>query len=66
MSVYTEMGYKNRRDYLNSLAEEFGLSKNVVYGVASVLGPNEDFDGLVTHLEDFSESSEHDCEFFGE
>lgn len=49
MSVYEENGYKNRQDYLDSLADEYG---NRVYIIADLLGPTEDFDGLVTSLED--------------
>lgn len=55
MSIYTENGYKSRKEYLNSLAEEFGIDKNTVYMLASMLGPTEDFDGLVTSLEDYAE-----------
>ena len=52
MSIYIENGYESRKDYLNSLAEEFGLSKSLVYSIASMLGESEDFDGLLTTLED--------------
>lgn len=49
MSVYTDNGYANRREYLKSLAEDYG---DAVYILAELLGPDEDFDGLVTDLED--------------
>ena len=52
MSIYTENGYKNRRDYLDSMAEEFGVDRETVYALASVLGSSEDFDGLICELED--------------
>ena len=52
MSVYTDKGYKNRRDYLESLADEFGVDVTTVFELASVLGANEDFDGLIVELED--------------
>ena len=52
MSVYREMGYESRRDYLESLAAEMDIDVNIVFTLASMLGPNEDFDGLVTSLED--------------
>ena len=55
MSIYTDQGYESRKDYLNSLAEDFGLPRDTVYMAATMLGPNEDFDGLVTTLEDESE-----------
>jgi hypothetical protein len=52
MNSYQENGYTSRRDYLDSLAEDFGIDKQTVYSLASLLGSNEDFDGLVTALED--------------
>ena len=52
MSIYTEEGYKNRRDYLDTLAADFGLPTATVYALAGILGPSEDFDGLVMALED--------------
>jgi hypothetical protein len=52
MSIYTEEGYTSRRDYLDSLAEDYGLDKQTVYTLASILGSSEDFDGLITALED--------------
>lgn len=54
MSIYTDEGYKNRKEYLESLAEEYGISIENVYMAADMLGPNEDFDGLITTLEDMS------------
>jgi hypothetical protein len=53
VSIYTEHGYENRRDYLQSLADEHGVELTVVYTLASLMGPTEDFDGLVTELEDY-------------
>ena len=55
MNIYVEQGYESRKDYLNSLAEEFGLDKSTVYSIASLLGSSEDFDGLLTTLEDAAE-----------
>lgn len=55
MNEYQEQGYKNRRDYLNSLAEDFGIDKSTVYMIASMLGESEDFDGLIVALEDAAE-----------
>ena len=54
MSIYTDHGYKSRREYLDSLAEDMGTDRETVYTLASILGPNEDFDGLVTALEDLA------------
>jgi len=52
MNIYVENGYLNRRDYLTNLAEDFNLPIDVVLDMASMLGPNEDFDGLICELED--------------
>jgi len=42
-----------RKEYLNGLAEDFGIDKHTVYTLASMLGENEDYDGLVVALEDY-------------
>lgn len=53
--VYLENGYGSREDYLKNLAEDFDVSLNTVYMLASMPGPDEDFDGLVSELEDAAE-----------
>ena len=53
MNEYQANGYANRRAYLESLCEEY--DRTIVYALAGVLGASEDFDGLVTTLEDYSE-----------
>jgi len=53
LNEYQLNGFKDRREYLESLCEEY--DRLIVYSLASVLGPNEDFDGLITSLEDYSE-----------
>ena len=53
MSIYTDNGYESRRDYLENLADEFELPLKVVLSIAAMLGPSEDFDGLVSSLEDY-------------
>jgi hypothetical protein len=57
MSIYTDNGYESRRDYLTQLAEDYGVDIDTVLMMASMLGPNDDFDGLVTHIEDIAEES---------
>lgn len=52
MSIYTDNGYQDRADYLRGLAEDTGIPLDMVEVAADILGPNEDFDGLVTTLED--------------
>lgn len=54
-NVYQENGFENRKEYLKFLADEYGVSLSDVLMIASTLGPNEDFDGLVTSLQDFVE-----------
>ena len=52
-NVYKANGYEDREDYLSCLAEDYGLSlEEVVRPLAELLGPDEDFDGLVSSLED--------------
>ena len=47
---YLEDGFKSRSEYINYLKSEYGaLQVNVLL---SVLPPSEDFDGLITELED--------------
>lgn len=55
MNIYQENGYKNRKDYLESLAEDYNISFLTVVSLADILGPTEDFDGLITALEDIEE-----------
>lgn len=49
MSIYTDNGYANRKEYLDCLREEYG---NLVDILITVLPASEDFDGLVTELDD--------------
>ena len=57
MSVYTENGYANRREYLDELREDFGGLVDILTGV---LPASEDFDGLITALEDAMDSGEYE------
>lgn len=52
MNMYVEQGYKSRKDYLANLAEEYLVPLETVELLADTLGENEDFDQLVTVLED--------------
>ena len=52
-NVYQENGFNSRREYLEDLADNMGMDSSVVFMLADLLGPNEDFDGLVTSLEDY-------------
>lgn len=51
--IYVSKGYKNRKAYLKSLAEEYGVDFRTVNIIANTLGKNEDFDGLISSLEDY-------------
>ena len=51
-NIYQENGYKNRKDYLKCLSENYGIDLDVVYTLANILGEQEDFDGLVAELSD--------------
>jgi hypothetical protein len=53
MNAYTANGYTDRADYLETLCDEY--PPEAVHTLADLLGPDEDFDGLVTSLEDFAE-----------
>jgi hypothetical protein len=55
MNVYIENGYENRQDYLECMADESGISIDEVLMMADLLGESEDFDGLVSMVEDFSD-----------
>jgi hypothetical protein len=57
MSVYTENGYANRREYLDELREEYGGLVDILTGVFPA---SEDFDGLLTALEDAMDSGEYE------
>lgn len=54
-NIYQRNGYRNRTDYLESLAEEYSIDMDTVNMLADLLGPNEDFDGLVTEIQDITE-----------
>ena len=51
-NIYQENGYADRDDYLTCLSEDYDVSIEDVYSLAEILGENEDFDGLVSALED--------------
>lgn len=50
-STYQDHGYTDRADYVQGLVNDHGI--DAVRAIYSVLGPEEDFDGVVTGLEDF-------------
>lgn len=54
-SIYMQLGYTSRRDYLRFMSDDYGVPLETVYALASILGPIEDFDGLINALEDAAE-----------
>jgi hypothetical protein len=53
--VYISNGYKNRDEYLDNLADDRGIDRVAVDMIADMLGESEDFDGLVSALDDFED-----------
>lgn len=53
---YTSRGYEDREHYLNSIAEEYGVSECFVHNMAQILGPSEDFTGLVAVLDNHAQN----------
>jgi hypothetical protein len=52
---YKSAGYKDRNDYLSCMADDYGVNEDVVIALASTLGPGEDFDGLISALDDMED-----------
>lgn len=55
MTIYEENGFTSRKEYLESLAEDYDMDYEDVEMLAATLGATEDFDGLLTALEDYCE-----------
>lgn len=55
MTIYEENGFTSRKEYLESLAEDYDMDYEDVEMLATTLGATEDFDGLLTALEDYCE-----------
>lgn len=55
LNKYQLNGYHDRRDYLASLAEEWGLEFQEVLDAALLLGQEEDFDALPMVISDIAE-----------
>lgn len=51
-NVYQQHGCEDRKDYLQSVAAENDVDLMVVYELADMLGPSEDFDGLISAVQD--------------
>lgn len=49
---YEKYGCNDRIEYLEMLANEYDVDIEIVYALADLLGPNEEFDGLINALEE--------------
>jgi len=55
LNVYQDNGYKNRKEYLECMSEDYGVPLETVLVIADTFGSSEDFDGLISALEDCEE-----------
>ena len=51
---YKSHGFEDRQEYLDNLADQYGIDIDTVEALADELGEEEDFDGLVSALQDFN------------
>jgi hypothetical protein len=56
-TVYENKGFPDRHTYLVSLAGEYGVPLRTVKYYDSILDDNEDFDALITILEELSNAN---------
>lgn len=56
MNIYYEKGYESREEYLQDVAETYGAEKAAILNIADLLGPEEDFDGLLSEVADMTNS----------
>lgn len=56
--IYIDQGFSSREAYLEDLANTYGVPLDTVMALANLLGPDEDFDGLITALEELDEGLE--------
>lgn len=49
---YQEDGCDSREEYLRGIADQYGLQLDTVITLATLLGGEEDFDGLIGMAED--------------
>ncbi len=60
MNIWQENGYTSRKDYLQQLAAEYDVDYQAVACVAALLGSGEDFDALVSAVEDMAMAQEEE------
>ena len=49
-----------RKEYLIGIAEDYGMNRNDVFAIADLLGESEDYDGLLSMLDDYSNTLDFD------
>lgn len=57
---YKAHGFTTRSAYLSSLTESFDVPVNVIFSLAQQLGRSEDFDGLISALEDYDSYEDYE------
>ena len=55
LDPYVSNGFKDRAEYLLHLSDEYMVPLDTVESLAETLGETEDFDGLVTAVQDIAE-----------
>ena len=51
--AYEACGYTNRHEYLESLAEDYGVPLHEIYAISETIGQDEDFGALILALQHF-------------
>lgn len=54
-NIYVKNGYLTRGHYLECLAEDYNVDLDSVFELAMILGKNEDFDALVSHVQEMAD-----------
>ena len=52
-TIYQKYGYADRKDYLVKLAQKHNVKPELVFQAAALMGASEDFDGLISMIEEF-------------
>lgn len=54
MTIYQKHNCADREAYLKLLSKSYQIDIESVRNIANILGPNEDFDGLISELENIA------------
>ena len=54
----TRVHHVSRDEHLHALSEDYGIPLDVVHALASLLGPEEDYDGLPSALQDLVDGAD--------